>query len=173
MTIVSISITQNVSADDSDSFTEISGNFPPLAGDEIEVESSGHGDVRWILPGPRPLDPKIFGTVSEPLGFEDDVGVPIAARNLSGNAWTTTKMPTPFSDNFKQISGEYELEVDDKTLFDDLDSKDKVNFDAEFTSVKDKNENSHTYKLKVNKIFPWVLTIRLWAELELTLFIMG
>jgi hypothetical protein len=77
-----------------------------------------HGDVRWILPGPWRLDPKIFGTPAAPLGFEPDVGVPLAARLTTpdGSAYTTTAGPTPFSNNFAVINGSYRLKAEDNSL---------------------------------------------------------
>jgi hypothetical protein len=94
------------------------------------------GDVRWILPGPRRLDPAVFGTPAAPLGFEPDVGVPLAMRLTTpdGSAYTTTAMPTPFSDNAAIISGHYDLVAEDNTLVDDPASKDVVNYRATVTS---------------------------------------
>jgi hypothetical protein len=129
--------------------TSISENAPPLAGGNVNIQAKGFGDVRWILPGLRKLDPKVFGTPAAPLGFEPDVGVPIAMRltNADATAWTTTKLPTPFSDNFAMISGDYNLKAVDKTAFDDPDSKDTVKFSAHFSSP----DKSNTYKLTINK----------------------
>jgi len=110
------------------------------------------GDVRWILPGPRRLDPKVFGTPAAPLGFEPDVGVPLAARLTTGDgsAYTTTAGPTPFSDNFAIISGSYKLKAQDKTLADDPGSKDKINYSATVTSP----DGANNYKIKVKQILP-------------------
>ena len=119
------------------------GEALPLPIPSIEtgkVQSQGldqqAGDVRWILPGPRRLDPGVFGTPAAPLGFEPDVGVPLAMRLTTpdGTAYTTTKMPTPFSDNARIISGEYQLDAVDNTLVDDPASEDVVNYHAIVTS---------------------------------------
>ena len=121
-----------------------------------KIESTGldekEGDVRWILPGQRQLDPNIFGTPMAPLGFEPDVGVPIEARltNEDGTAFTTTAGPTPFSDNFALINGAYELSAVDNTLADDLNSQDKVYFRSTFTSPG----GEISYELSVNSILP-------------------
>ncbi|MFP4655673.1 MAG: hypothetical protein ACLFMM_08420 [Methanohalobium sp.] len=48
--------------------------------DGIEASQEEDGEVHWKLPGPRELDPRIFGTPDAPLGFEDDIGVPIADK---------------------------------------------------------------------------------------------
>ena len=108
--------------------------------------------MRWILPGLRKLDPKIFGTPAAPLGFEPGVGLPVAARKIStdGNAWTTTAMPTPFSDNYKMISGKFKLKVKDKSIYDSPLSKDKVKLSASFTSP----DGANHYTLTVNKVIP-------------------
>ncbi len=42
---------------------------------QIVLQQAAGGDVRWILPGPRRLDPTVFGKPDNPLGFEDDIGV--------------------------------------------------------------------------------------------------
>ena len=49
MTMLMISPMESWADGGSDSFTEIKKSFPPLAGGQVEIESSGHdGDVRWI-----------------------------------------------------------------------------------------------------------------------------
>ncbi len=132
--------------------TEIHESYPPLAGGKVTIKSSGSGDVRWILPGLRALDPKIFGTPDAPLGFEPDVGVPIGMRltNGAGTEFTTTMNPTSFSNKFLEISGEYKLKAVDVTAFDDPHSKDTVDFKVEFTSPDGVNE----YKITVKKSLP-------------------
>ncbi len=131
---------------------QLSSGPRAVAGGPLVVTSKGEGDVRWILPGKRPLDPKIFGTPAAPLGFEPDVGVPIAMRltNADGSAWTTTAMPTPFSDKFARISGYYALKTVDVTLDDSPASKDKVAFSASFTSP----DHNITYKVTSNRVVP-------------------
>ncbi len=119
---------------------------------EVHIKSKEGGDVRWILPGLRKLDPAVFGTPAAPLGFEPDVGLPIMARKKSadGSAWTTTKMPTPFSDNYKMINGKFKLKVEDNSVYDSPLSKDKVKYVARFTSPGGANH----YKLTVDKVIP-------------------
>ncbi|ETW93793.1 MAG: hypothetical protein ETSY1_37665 [Candidatus Entotheonella factor] len=120
------------------------------------VQSTSHdeqeGDVRWILPGPRRLDPLVFGTPESPLGFEPDVGVPLAARltNEVGTAFTTTANPTPFSNAFALIRGSYDLTAIDVTLGDHPSSQDAVAFNAIFTSP----DGQHTYDVRVNRVLP-------------------
>lgn len=133
-------------------FTPINATAAPVAGHPVVIRSKGSGEVRWILPGKRALDPKVFGTPAAPLGFEPDVGVPIAKRltNADGTAFTTTAMPTAFSNKWAGISGHYHLRAIDATLFDDPDSKDHVKFSATFTSP----DGATTYKVRVNKVIP-------------------
>lgn len=135
-----------------DGATTIRHSTATPAGGVVEVKVKGGGDVRWILPGLRKLDPTLFGTPIAPLGFEPDVGVPIAARmkNADGSAWTTTAMPTPFSDKYKMITGKFKLKVKDKSIYDSPLSKDKVQLTATFSSP----DGANYYKLTVNKVIP-------------------
>ncbi|MDQ4077687.1 MAG: hypothetical protein M3220_15755, partial [Chloroflexota bacterium] len=75
------------------------------------------GDVRWILPGPRALDPDVFGTPDQPLGLEEPIGVPLEQRRVSsdGEAFTTTRGPTAHSDQGEPISGTLRADVVDIT----------------------------------------------------------
>lgn len=93
------------------------------------------GDVRWILPGPRRLDPAVFGTPDQPLGFEDDVGVPLDARltTADGSAYTTTATPTPFSDDWSQVTGQTTMRVVDRTAVGGPTTQDEINATFEFT----------------------------------------
>ncbi len=136
----------------SEGATAIKHSTATPAGGKVEISVKGGGDVRWILPGLRRLDPSLFGTPAKPLGFEPDVGVPIAMRkqNTDGSAWTTTAMPTPFSDKYKMIVGKFSLKVKDKTVYDNPQSQDSVKFIAVFTSPGGMNH----YKLTVTKIIP-------------------
>ena len=127
---------------------------PTLPGQEVKSQGLDQtsGDVRWILPGPRALDPTVFGTPQAPLGFEPDVGVPVAGRqtNASGTAFTTTAGPTPFSNSFANINGGYELSASDTTLNDNPSSNDSLNFTATFTSP----DGNTSYKVVVTDILP-------------------
>ncbi len=136
--------------------TPIASIMKSIAGGKVKIKSETHsdnrGDVRWILPGKRMLDPAVFGTPAVPLGFEAGIGLPIAMRlkNADGSAWTTTKNVTPFSNNVTIISGEYKFTVVDKTLFDHPASGDKVHFKTHFSSP----DGTVNYKITVNKVIP-------------------
>ncbi len=123
-----------------------------VAGGIRRVESSSVGtDVRWILPGLRALDPAIFGTPDQPLGFEPGTGLPLQARLVSedGTAYTTTAGPTPFSDNFAPVDGSFNLSVVDATLIDGPDSQDQIDFSATFTGPDGKE-----YAITLLKVIP-------------------
>ena len=128
--------------------------LPTIDGDDISARGVDKvsGDVRWILPGPRRLDPRVFGTPDAPLGFEPDIGVPLAARLTSadGTAYTTTAGPTPFSDNFAIVHGNFKLKASDRTLADDPASKDKLNFRAAVTSPG----GAIHYEIEVSQVLP-------------------
>jgi hypothetical protein len=119
---------------------------------EITTNQAEGKDVRWIMPGPRELDPTIFGTPGMPLGFEDDIGVPLDNRltNEEGNAYTATKNPTPFSDKFEQIDGYFSVSVTDATRYDTPDSKDKAEAEFEFTDPK----GEMNYRVVLKKLIP-------------------
>ncbi len=110
------------------------------------------GDVTWILPGPRELDPDVFGTPDQPLGTEaPPLGVPVMGRmtNEDGTAFTTTAVPTPFSDNYAPIQGSLNFTVKDITLVDGQGSKDEVSFYSEFTGPNGKH-----YEIIVDMVIP-------------------
>lgn len=99
----------------------------------ITVSQQTGGDVKWILPGQRRLDPQIFGTPQKPLGFEPEIGVPVENRSVSGNMFTTTKEPTPFSDNFTAINGSFTMNLTDNTPVDVNESDDTAEAEFNFT----------------------------------------
>lgn len=99
----------------------------------ITVSQQTGGDAKWILPGPRRLDPQIFGTPQKPLGFEPEIGVPVENRSVSGNMFTTTKEPTPYSDNFTRINGSFTMDLTDNTPVDVNESDDTAEAEFNFT----------------------------------------
>jgi hypothetical protein len=120
------------------------------AGGPAKVSATG-SDTRWILPGLRKLDPRIFGTPDNPLGYEGDVGLPLSARLTSedGKSYTTTAMPTPFSDKFMVVEGGFSLEAVDATLVGGPSTQDRVDLSASFTGP-----NGKEYTLTVKKVIP-------------------
>lgn len=71
---------------------------------------------------PRELDPEVFGTPSNPLRLE---AVPLENRAVSedGESFTTTKNPGPFSNNVREITGNINIEVVDRTISDQCSRK--------------------------------------------------
>jgi len=120
------------------------------APNRADVRASG--DVRWIVPGVRRLDPTIFGTPDAPLGFEDGVGIPIEAREVSadGTEFTVTKKPGPFSDAWKPIEGRSRVRVVDVTALAGETTSDRVSAWFRFTSP----DGKHTYHLHVRRVLP-------------------
>jgi len=110
------------------------------------------GDVMWVLPGVRRLDPQVFGTPYQPLGFEPPpLGVPLEGRltNEDGTAYTTTKDPTPFGDEARMSFGNLEMIIEDYVLVDDPNSTDKVYFRCNFTSP-----DGTLYEVYLNETIP-------------------
>jgi len=102
----------------------------------INVSQQSGGDVKWILPGVRRLDPTIFGTPQKPLGFEPEIGVPVEDRMVSedGTAFTTTKNPVPFSDNnYERTNGSFSMNLIDRTPVDVNESRDAARAQFNFT----------------------------------------
>ncbi len=117
---------------------------------EAEVEAGG--DVRWIFPGPRRLDPAIFGTPDQPLGFEDGVGVPTAGRLESddGDAYTTTEEPTLFSDIWEAAAGDATVRVVDRTASAGKETEDEI----EATFTFESPDGEHDSRVEVTKPLP-------------------
>lgn len=128
------------------------------AGVDVRVRQN-EGVVHWSLPGPRRIDPTVFGTPERPratvapiLDLLDGgpvatlleevpilVGLPPEARETTEDesAYTQTAVPTPFSDDVVRVSGEMETVYRDRRPYD-LPSEygaspDEVSFDVEFT----------------------------------------
>lgn len=110
-------------------------NESMLANKTIYLIQESGGDVKWILPGPRRLDPVIFGTPEMPLGFEEEIGVPIENRSVNdeGTEFTTTTHDTPYSDNFSHINGSFTMDLMDMTPVDVNESEDNAEAEFNFT----------------------------------------
>jgi hypothetical protein len=101
----------------------------------VNISQQPGGDVRWILPGERKLDPGIFGTPKAPLGFEPEIGVPVENRSISNNGteFTTTMEPTTFSDNYERTNGTFYMNLTDRTPVDVKQSRDAATALFRFT----------------------------------------
>ncbi|MCC4770097.1 hypothetical protein FXV91_07780 [Methanosarcina sp. DH2] len=111
------------------------GNVSTLTNKEVSVSQESGGDVKWILPGPRRLDPVIFGTPEMPLGFEEEIGVPIENRSVNDDEteFNSTIEDTPYSDNFSSINGSFTMDLTDRTPVDVNESEDTAEAEFNFT----------------------------------------
>ncbi len=125
-----------------------------VLGGPTKVTVRAKGDVRWILPGQRELDPFVFGTPAQPLGFEQPgvIGVPVEGRLLSedGNSFTTTAAPGPFSDNWAAVTGRSRFRAVDVTALGGPGSRDKVRGSFNCTSP----DGLHKYRVKLRSVLP-------------------
>lgn len=111
---------------------------PDLLGGPVTVRvTQESGSTRLVLPGPRALDPAVFGTPARPAGFETTapfplLGVPLGLRLTYKGAYTITDHATPFS-NWREVgTGSVRMTLVDATATDGARSKDKVDFEARF-----------------------------------------
>ncbi len=118
----------------------------------VGVSQDAGGKVKWIMPGPRMLDPVVFGSPAQPTAFKKDIGVPVKMRKVSadGKSFTMTAGPTPFSDRFKPVTGSFSMDLTDVSRFDSMQSKDRASGEFRFTDPSGKNN----YVVKIKKFIP-------------------
>ena len=120
---------------------------------EIKVSLKG-GSTRWNLPGPRQMDPAVFGTPAHPIGFEKTpfplVGIKLGMRQISNKSYTIVDHATPFSDWATVGVGDLEMTLTDATAIDGATTKDKVAFVATFQAP----DQSHTYRVEADMALP-------------------
>lgn len=123
---------------------------PPVT---VSVDVPETSSAHWILPGPRALDPAVFGTPEQPLGFQNapDVGVALDARRTEGGSYTTTQEPTAHSNKSETVSGSVSFTVTDMTAVDSPQSQDTVEFESTFGAPGDSGDS---YRVVVQKIIP-------------------
>lgn len=89
---------------------------------DLSMWSRAHAHhVHWHFPGVRELEPAIFGTVANPMGFEFGIGVPIYDRLDDGlGNWTTSAVTVADSNNGIHLMGpgEAKLHTVDRTPID-------------------------------------------------------
>jgi len=112
----------------------------------VHMRAEKGGEVRWILPGLRKLDPTIFGTPGDPM--RTDL-IPEAMRGTDGDSFTT-QGPTPFSDKSAPIEGHASVKVKDVTSVAGATTQDKINATFEFTSP----DGTINYKVVVKDALP-------------------
>jgi len=128
---------------------------PDLIGGSVSIKvSMRKASTLWNLPGPRQLDPSIFGTPSNPIGWEKApfplVGVAPSKRQIKGNAYTIVDQETPFSNWLSPGEGNLEMILTDATAIDGAKTKDKVSFVATFQSP----DKAHNYRVEANTALP-------------------
>ena len=110
--------------------------------------------TRWALPGPRQMDPAVFGTPANPIGWENTpfplVGIAPGMRQKLDDAYTIVDQATPFSDWLPVGIGNLEMILTDATAIDGAKSKDKVSFIATFQAP----DKSHNYRVEANMALP-------------------
>jgi len=128
------------------------GNNVIDATNTVSMKAKDGGDVRWILPGPRALDPAVFGTFGDEKGLDL---LPASQRVDTSDGYFFSMdgvrpAPTPFSNNWKSIEGEAEVKVKNVTAVSGPSTRDEIDAEFEFTSPDGENE----YKLIVKKALP-------------------
>jgi len=108
----------------------------------VGMKAKEGGDVRWILPGLRELDPAIFGTPDNPLRTEllpevmravTEDGTYVAGKP-DPDGGPSTPTPTPFSNNWAPVSGEAKVKVTNVTSVSGPSTLDRIDAEFEFTS---------------------------------------
>lgn len=125
----------------------------------LQVTQESGKSVHWVLPGKRRLSKAVFGTPDNPqfgqsllehkIAQTDNedvaalleelplpVAVPEGIRETEDGAFTTTSVPTPFSDKAKQTSGELEVTYLDRGgashTSNETDTNDEAEIDVQF-----------------------------------------
>ncbi len=113
-------------------------NPPDRIGGPLTVTiTQTNGGTRLVLPGPRFLDPAVFGTPDHPVGFDPApfplMGIPLDMRNVANGKYTFVNHPTPFSDWREVAVGSIRQVTVDVTAIDGARTKDKIDLEANFT----------------------------------------
>jgi len=130
-------------------------NPPDLLGGPLKVSiKKNNTSTRFNLPGPRFLDPAVFGTPAHPTGFDPApfplMGIPIDMRKSMGGKYTFVNHATPFSDWMEVGVGNVKMNLVDATAIDGARTKDKVDFEAEFESP----DGKYKYRVVCKKALP-------------------
>ncbi len=112
-------------------------NPPDRIGGPLTITvTQTNGSTRLVLPGPRFLDPSVFGTPDNPTGFDPApfplMGVPLAMRRVANGKYTFVDHPTPFSDWREVGVGSVRQVTVDATAIDGARTKDTIDFEATF-----------------------------------------
>jgi len=130
-------------------------NPPDLLGGPIKVGLvKKNTSIRWTLPGPRFVDPAVFGTPAHPVGWEQApfplIGMQPSWLRSEYGKYTFVNHATPFSDWMTVGVGSVKMNLVDATAIDGARTKDKIDFDATFKSP----DGKFTYRVVVKKALP-------------------
>jgi len=130
-------------------------NPPDLLGGPIKVSLvKKNTSTRWTLPGPRFVDPSVFGTPAHPVGWEQApfplIGMQPSWLRSEYGKYTFVDHATPFSDWMAVGVGSVKMNLVDATAIDGARTKDKVDFDATFKSP----DGKHSYRVVAKKALP-------------------
>jgi len=127
-------------------------NPPDRWGGAVTVSANQtKGATQWVLPGPRALDPAVFGTPDHPAMWNQApfplIGISPKMRQSMNGKYTIVDHATPFS-NWRAIgTGDLHMNLTDLTAIDGATTKDKIDFVATFESP----DKMHGYKVVVKK----------------------
>jgi len=130
-------------------------NPPDRWGGPVTVMADqSNGATQWVLPGPRELDPAVFGTPDHPAMWNQApfplIGIAPNMRQSMGGKYTIVDHATPFSDWRAIGMGDLHMNITDLTAIDGATTKDKINFVASFESP----DKMHSYKVVVKRPMP-------------------
>ncbi|MDQ6995874.1 MAG: hypothetical protein Q9M82_00255, partial [Mariprofundus sp.] len=130
-------------------------NPPDRWGGAVTVTANQtRGATQWVLPGPRELDPAVFGTPDHPAMWNQApfplIGIAPKMRQSANGHYTIVDHATPFSDWRAIGVGDLHMSITDLTAIDGATTKDKINFVATFDSP----DKMHTYKVVVKRPMP-------------------
>lgn len=133
---------------------------PAVVGGPIELRlTQEQGGAEWVFPGPRELDPNIFGTEDNPMNTHVPpiiLGAPMDVRQVQDDGSFITNQPTPFSDDFAGTRGTLELDIVDATATDGATTNDTIDLVMTFESPA---EDGGTYRIEMTEVSPhgWFL----------------
>lgn len=139
----------------------------------LKVEQPEGKVVYWVLPGPRRIDPAIFGTPQHPEMTGQAlikkargpvkallqelpilVGLPLKVRATTqdGAAYTQTTIPTPFSDRGRIVQGQLSVTYVDRQPADTpenpMQTRDEAKLKLIFTDPA-----GHHYEVQLKRVF--------------------